>query len=97
MVSAKGEIHYVTLQHNCVYLEHRYITNKDNRAFYMLMELLHIRIIMLHDDLNKSHFVMILMHIDIHVFNSTCRGQTFAIIKESNYKYVRLFAPYLQD
>ena len=78
-------------------MEHRYITMKDNRAFYMLLELLHIRIIMLHDDINKSHFVMILMHIDIDVFNSTCRGQTCAIIKESNNKYVRLFAPYLHD
>ena len=37
---------------------------------------------------------MIMMHIDIHVFNSTCRGQIFATIKESNNKYVRLFAPY---
>ena len=42
MVSAKREIHYVKLQYNCVYMEHRYITMKDNRD-YMLLELLHIR------------------------------------------------------
>ena len=35
MVSAKREIHYVNMQHNCVYIKHRYVTctmkhNRDN-------------------------------------------------------------------
>ena len=36
MVSAKRAIHYVNMQHNCVYIKHRYVTMKDNRDNMLL-------------------------------------------------------------